>query len=405
MHSTNKVSDWDEISDQVPMIVQGVQEMTKATTWMIDIFRAFIAVLVNDFSPQIFKKKTCVASIHGNESASALPKYFSEQRGGRLKVLILYLKSLQYCNLCLLLTSPHRRSQRSSQVDHLSWWKSSTIFVFFRSLQKSSTIFFAWPWRKSRSTWLKYNFFVLSWWRSDTFFFVRIDRSSVFTMGCVSWRKFLRKQEEIKLRKLSPWYKGATNWRRFLLIPFVPNFHNWGNISVPHFPHFDIEQILPIRYVRVSATFSRAYISWGGWRWWWRVERRRSRSCTMCSRRPSSHRGCNEMVFHGQGIFLKKKKHLRPASRNGWSWSYWPPTPWRCPLLLFCISSKCHSSRSPALPLLLTGLARLSQNPTVVHWALVIGHCQALVGWFENCLALLYVHWASVGWFEIDLLD
>ena len=105
-------------------------------------------------------KTTCVASIHGNEFASALPKYFSEQRGGRLKVLPLYLKSLQYCNLCLLLlTSPHRRSQRSSQVDHLSWWKSSTIFVFFRSLQKSSTIFFVRPWRKSRSTWLKYNFF------------------------------------------------------------------------------------------------------------------------------------------------------------------------------------------------------------------------------------------------------
>ena len=116
-------------------------------------------------------KTTCVASIHGNEFASALPKYFSEQRGGRLKVLPLYLKSLQYCNLCLLLlTSPHRRSQRSSQVDHLSWWKSSTIFVFFRSLQKSSTIFFVRPWRKSRSTWLKYNFFVLSWWRSGTFF-------------------------------------------------------------------------------------------------------------------------------------------------------------------------------------------------------------------------------------------
>ena len=150
-------------------------------------------------------------------------------------------------------------------------------------------------------------------------FFVRIDRSSVFTMGCVSWRKFLRKQEEIKLRKLSPWYKGVTNWRRFLLIPFVPNFHNWGNISVPHFPHFDIEQILPIRYVRVSATFSRAYISWGGWRWWWRVERRRSRSCTMCSRRPSSHRGCNGMVFHGQGIFSEEEKNTwgQPAAIVG----------------------------------------------------------------------------------------
>ena len=123
------------------------------------------------FHLQYSKKPTCVASIHGNEFASALPKYFSEQRGGRLKVLPLYLKSLQYCNLCLLLlTSPHRRSQRSSQVDHLSWWKSSTIFVFFRSLQKSSTIFFVRPWRKSRSTWLKYNFFVLSWWRSGTFF-------------------------------------------------------------------------------------------------------------------------------------------------------------------------------------------------------------------------------------------
>ena len=31
---------------QVPITVQGVQEMTKATTWMIDIFRAFIAVLL-----------------------------------------------------------------------------------------------------------------------------------------------------------------------------------------------------------------------------------------------------------------------------------------------------------------------------------------------------------------------
>ena len=32
--------------DHVPMTMQGVQEMTKATTWMIDILRAFIAVLL-----------------------------------------------------------------------------------------------------------------------------------------------------------------------------------------------------------------------------------------------------------------------------------------------------------------------------------------------------------------------
>ena len=88
-------------------------------------------------------KTTCVASIHGNEFASALPKYFSEQRGGRLKVLILYLKSLQYCNLCLLLlTSPHRRSQRSSQVDHLSWWKSKYNFCFRQILTEVKYNFF-----------------------------------------------------------------------------------------------------------------------------------------------------------------------------------------------------------------------------------------------------------------------
>ena len=34
--------------DHVPMTMQGVQEMTKATTWMIDILRAFIAVLLGD---------------------------------------------------------------------------------------------------------------------------------------------------------------------------------------------------------------------------------------------------------------------------------------------------------------------------------------------------------------------
>ena len=34
--------------DHVPMTKQGVQEMTKATTWMIDILRAFIAVLLRD---------------------------------------------------------------------------------------------------------------------------------------------------------------------------------------------------------------------------------------------------------------------------------------------------------------------------------------------------------------------
>ena len=67
--------------------MQGVQEMTKATTWMIDIFRAFIAVLLihllNDYLSSKLIKLTYGDWVH--ENGLALPKYSAEQQGGRLR--------------------------------------------------------------------------------------------------------------------------------------------------------------------------------------------------------------------------------------------------------------------------------------------------------------------------------
>ena len=75
------------------MIVQGVQEMTKATTWMIDIFRAFIAVLLVYLLNDYLRKPTCGASMH--ENALAPPEYCVGQQGARLKSSPLCLKSIQ----------------------------------------------------------------------------------------------------------------------------------------------------------------------------------------------------------------------------------------------------------------------------------------------------------------------
>ena len=109
--------------------MQGVQEMTKATTWMIDIFKAFIAVLLahllNDYlSPKLIKL-TCEAWMHVN--ALALGEYCGGQQGGRLKLSSLCFSSrLKLSSLCfssLPLTLAHRPwcSQWSSgPAGHLS---------------------------------------------------------------------------------------------------------------------------------------------------------------------------------------------------------------------------------------------------------------------------------------------
>lgn len=97
--------------------MQGVQEMTKATTWMIDIFKAFIAVLLvhmlNDYlSPKLIKL-TYGAWMHVN--ALAQGEYCGGQRGGRLRQSSLCFSSLP-------LTLAHRRCSQwsSAPAGHLS---------------------------------------------------------------------------------------------------------------------------------------------------------------------------------------------------------------------------------------------------------------------------------------------